>query len=105
MLSAIGLVFRLGEKAALHIDLYQRFLRLEKRFLEVPDWTREELDRLEREMLSIEAHEPSIYSALNRQCHNEVLRSEGNYEYLQPLRWRHRFLKNWWHFDNLPLRA
>ncbi len=105
VLSAIGLVFRLGEKAALHIDLYKRFVRLEKRFLEVSDWTREDLDRLECEMLSIEADEPSIYSALNRQCHNEVLRSEGSYEYLQPLRWHHRFLKNWWDFDNLPLRA
>lgn len=101
VLSAIVLVFRVIDKAILHHDLYRRFIHLERKFLAISG--NDELDTLHGIMLEIEADEPPIYSALNRFCHNEVLKSEGQYNYLQPLHWHHRMLKNLWDFDNLPI--
>ena len=78
VLSAIALVFRVTEKALLHYHLYQRFIGLEREFLDCSEWSSDTLDELENDKLKIEADEPSVYSALNRLCHNEILMIEGN---------------------------
>lgn len=103
--SAIALVFRFSDKASDHSDLYKRFIRLERKFVKTSDWTPETLSAFESEKLEIEADEPSIYSALNRTCHNEVLRSEGLYKELQPLGLRHRAFKHVWNFHQLPVKC
>ncbi len=103
--SSIALVLRFSDKASDHSDLYKRFIRLERKFIKIADWTQDDLNALESEMLEIEADEPSIYSALNRTCHNEVLRSEGLYKELQPLDLRHRAFKHFWNFHQLPVKC
>ena len=103
VISAINLANRTSRKVALHSDLGNRFARLEKRFLEPEPLSTLRLDELERERLDIEMDEPATYQALNRTCHNEVLRSMGRAGELQPLRLRHRTLKNVWRFNYLPI--
>ena len=83
-------MFWITEKALVHYNLYQRFIGLARRFLDFTECSSEALDKLENDKLKIEADEPSVYSALNRLCHNEILKGEGNYKYLQPLQFHHR---------------
>lgn len=86
----------------LHIDLSRRFIRLEWRLLKAPI-DKDTLDSLEDARLEIEMEEPPIYQALNRSCHNELLRSEGRYSLLLPLRPHQRLLKGLFRFEQLPL--
>ena len=106
ILAAVSLVMSTTRQAALHSDLYRRFIRLEKRFLDAPrqppDLTQEMLNDLEKERLEIEMDEPAIYRAVDRLCHNELVRSEGRNEYALPLRFYHYLLRDWKHFHNLP---
>ena len=103
VLSAASLAIRASRKAALHANLYSRFARLEKRFLRPP--SPDELGEIEAERLDIEMDEPTPFQALNRTCHNEILRSEGQFCLLEPLRIHHRLLKNLFRFDYLPVRG
>ena len=101
--SAASLVNRFGFKNYLHDSLYKDFIALERDFLKPHDLSDQHLDQLESTLLEIEQREPPIYSALNRYCHNEVCRVENQREYVQPLRWYHKILKNVLRFPNLPL--
>lgn len=102
LVSAYALVVRIADKAVLHVDLYRRFIRLERRFLKAPIG-KDKLDSLEDARLEIEMEEPPIYQALNRSCHNELLKSEGRYSLLLPLRPHQRLLKGLFRFEQLPL--
>lgn len=102
VISAYALVVRIGDKAVLHVDLYRRFIRLERRFLKAPI-NKDTLDTLEDARLAIEMDEPPIYQALNRTCRNELLKSEGRYNLLLPLRPHQRLLKGLLRFKQLPL--
>lgn len=102
VLAALSLVYGLTAKAALHNDLYRRFVDLER------DFTRsacedKQLRRLADRRLEIEMDEPAIYQALNRHCHNELLRSEGRFELMERLQVQHRLFKDILRFDNLPV--
>ena len=101
--SAYALVVRIGDKAAIHLDLYRRFIRLERSFLGAPI-DEETLDQLEDKRLEIEMDEPPIFQALNRACHNEILQSEGRNHLMKPLSLHHRFLKGFFRFEQLPFR-
>ena len=89
-------------KATLHSDLYRRFIRLQKRIQSARPIKTEFLDEIETEMLDIELEEPPVYHALNRACHNELLRSEGRPELFETLRRHQRWLRNLLRFPNLP---
>lgn len=102
LLSALSLVVGVSDKAAQHFDLYRRFIRLERRFLGAPLDT-PTLDRLEDKRLAIEMDEPSDDQALDVACHNELVRSEGRPELMEPLRLHHRLLKGVFRFAQLPL--
>lgn len=101
MLASISLAYGPTEKASLHYDLYRRFIRLEREFLRA-ELTTKALSDLEDKRLEIEMDEPAIYQALNRHCHNEILKSEGRYDLLEHLGLRHHLLKGFWRFDDLP---
>ena len=98
--ASIKLAFQISTKTTVHTDLYRRFIQLEKRVHSKS----ESIENLHRERLSIEADEPPIYQALNRLCHNEVLRTEGRFELFEPLKFHHRLLCNLVPFTNLPRR-
>ena len=98
VLSAAGLVARVGEKQALHTDLYKRWVRLEQQYLKGVMT----LDQLEIASLKIEIDEPPLYKALNRHCHNEVLLQEDQANKILPLDRRHRLFKSLWRFHELP---
>ena len=101
--SAVLIAFRISECATLHAKLYERFVRLEKEFFELPAGDIAGLARLEAEFLEISIYEPAVYHALNRICHNQVVRSEGcGDKYLQPLWPRHHMFKNNIKFQQLP---
>lgn len=102
VLVAIDLVSGTVEKATLHADLYRRFIHLEKRMLNPGSLNSEALTSIESVQLDIEMDEPSVYHALNRSCHNEILRSEGRPELFETLNWFHRTFRNLLHFPNLP---
>lgn len=102
VLAAIDLVVGTVEKATLHTDLYRRFIRLEKRMLDLGSQSSEFLNLIESEQLDIEMEEPPVYHALNRSCQNELLRSEGRPELFLPLSWFHLTFRNFLHFPNLP---
>lgn len=101
VLASISLVYGPTEKASLHYDLYRRFIRLEREFLRA-ELTTKALSELEDKRLEIEMDEPAIYQALNRLCHNEILKSEGRYDLLEHLGIHHHLLKEFWRFDDLP---
>ena len=101
VLASISLVYGPTAKASLHYDLYRRFIRLEREFVRA-ELDARELDRLEDKRLEIEMDEPATYQALNRLCHNELLKSEGRYDLLESLKIHHLLLKGFWRFDNLP---
>ena len=88
--------------ATLHADLYRRFIRLQQRTQRARPLKTEFLDGIETEMLEIEVEEPPVYHALNRACHNELLRSEGRPELFKTLRRHQRWLRNLLRFPNLP---
>ncbi len=98
VVSAVGLVVRVGEKQALHTDLYKRWVRLEQKYLK-DEMT---VDQLEIESLEIELDEPPLYKALNRHCHNEVLFQEDQADKMRPLDRRHKLFKSLWRFHELP---
>ena len=102
VLSAASLAIRASRKAALHSDLCSRFARLEQSFL--GPLSPAGIDKIEAERLDIEISEPITLQALNRTCHNEVLRSENRFDKLEPLGLHHRLLKNLLRFDYLPVR-
>ena len=104
VISAASFAIRPSRSAALHSDLYTRFARLEKQCIDSAPLSASRLDDIQRERLDIEIDEPATYQALNRTCHNEILRSMGRAEELEPLRARHRILKNLWRFNYLPQR-
>ena len=101
VLASISLAYGPTAKASLHFDLYRRFITLEREFLRA-DLNADVLDELEDRRLEIEMDEPPTYQALNRHCHNELLKSEGRYELLEDLGFRHRLLMGFWRFDALP---
>ncbi|MYB53719.1 MAG: hypothetical protein F4X77_16210 [Acidobacteriia bacterium] len=101
ILASAGLVYGPTGKASLHFDLYRRFINLEKEFLS-RDLSDQELDRLEGLRLEIELDEPATYQALDRLCHNELLKSEGRYELMLDLGLWHRLWMGFWRFDDLP---
>ena len=101
VLASISLVYGPTAKASLHFDLYRRFIRLEREFLRA-ELNDKVLDELEGRRLEIEMDEPATYQALNRHCHNELLKSEGRYELLEDLGVWHRLLMGFWRFDDLP---
>lgn len=101
ILALLDLAVGTADKATLHADLYRRFIGLEKRLLNSEKQSAEALDSIESDQLDIEMDEPSIYHALNRSCHNELLRSEGRPELFETLSWSHRTFKNVFHFPNL----
>lgn len=102
VLAAFDLAVGTADKATLHTDLYRRFIRLERRLLNSREESAEALTSIESEQLDIEMDEPPIYHALNRLCHNELLRSEGRPELFETLSWPYRTLRNVVHFPNLP---
>ena len=104
-LAALSLVYRLSEKASLHNDLYRRFVDLEKKFHQQADWNEEVLDRLNQHRLGIEMDEPATYHALDRLCHNELVKSEGRPEHTVGLSAFHRLFRNFLRFDALPIKA
>ena len=106
LLAAASLALNPTSKASLHANLCQRFIRLEKRF-SAPEArpgniTRSELEAITGERLEIEMDELPIYRAVDRMCHNELVLSEGRRKYLKPLKFRHRALKDFIHFNHLP---
>ena len=102
VLAAFDLVVGTADKATLHTDLYRRFIRLEKRLLNSEAESMEALTSIESEQLDIEMDEPPVYHALNRSCHNEILRSEGRPELFETLSWPYRTLRNVLRFPNIP---
>lgn len=104
-LAALSLVYRLSENASRHNDLYRRFVDLEKRFSQQSDWSEDVLDGLEEQRLEIEMDEPATYQALDRLCHNELVKSEGRPELAVRLGTFHRVLRNFVRFDALPIKA
>lgn len=103
VLASLGLVVGLVGKASLHHDLYRRFIHLEREFLKESTLSWKSLNRLEDQRLEIEMDEPATYQALNRRCHNELVRSEGRYQEVLKLNVSHLLLMNFWRFDNLPI--
>lgn len=105
IISAVLIAFRVSECGALHAKLYERFIRLEKEVFELSDGDTAGLARLESEFLEISIYEPAVFRALNRICHNQVVRSEGcGEQYIQPLLRRHHFFKNFVKFQQLPTK-
>ncbi len=110
VISVADLAMGTAQKATLHSDLGSQFARLEKHFLSVgnpssPNFDADELEAIERERLDIEMDEPATYQAVNRTCHNELLRVEGQLDKIQPLYLYHRMLKNYFRFEYLPSRT
>ena len=78
VLVAITLVFRISDKAWLHLDLKRDFIRLEQKIeLIRTSWTPKGVSELQAERLGIEAREPKVLRVLDTLCHNEFLRSMG----------------------------
>ena len=105
--SAIAVAFKIPDMATTHAKLYERFIRLEKRMIHLGDSVVDDLDRIKSEFLEIGIDEPSIFLAVDRMCHNQVLRAEGfeNTEWIQPMGFWHRLLKDVVRFSELPKRA
>ena len=102
MLAALSLVYGLTAKVALHNDLYRRLVDLKRDFTK-SDCEDKQLRRLADWRLEIEMDEPAIYQALNRHCHNELLRSEGRFELMERLPVQQSLIKDILRFDNLPV--
>lgn len=102
-LTALTIVRRYGYQHYLHDSLYKEFVTLEKKFLDVPEEPSEEaLNGIEKDILSAEFREPPLYSALNRYCHNEVVRVYRYDADEEDLKWFHPYLMNFFKFKNLP---
>ena len=101
LLASLSLVFGLSSKAALHNDLYRRFANLEREFTAVGPEDEKALARLLDRRLEIEMDEPATYKALNRLCHNELVRSEDRSEYALKLQLHQRVFRHFLRFDNL----
>lgn len=105
--SAVSVAFKISEMATTHAKLCERFIRLEKRMGRLGNPVVDDLEQIQAEFLEIEIDEPSVFLAVNRMCHNQVLRAEGfpnDSEYIQPLGFWHRRLKNIVPFSDLPTR-
>ena len=93
--------------ATKHAGLYERFIALEKRMAQAEHPEPDDLSKIRKEVLAIEVDEPSIFLAVNRLCHNQVLRAEGfgnDSDWIEPLGLYHRILKNLIRFNELPSR-
>ena len=75
--SAIDLVVGTGAMARLHNDLAKKFIQLEKDIVLAGEPTEEIVRRFTGRRLEIEAEEPPVLRALDRLCHNELLRAMG----------------------------
>ena len=100
--STASIVQRFGSMAHLHESLYKDFIGLQRALLEMKDPRPSELDALKSQLLAVESREPPSYSALNRYCHNQICRVDGKNDHIQPLRWYHYPLKNFFTFHDLP---
>ena len=100
--STASIVQRFGSMAHLHESLYKDFISLQQKLVEMKNPTQSNLDALESELLDVESREPPIYSALNRFCHNQICRIDREYAHIEPLKWYHYPLKNFFPFHDLP---
>jgi hypothetical protein len=101
--TTIDLVISSPQMARLHSDLYRQFVELERDLvLAGEDISDDECNKFIARRLEIEAKEPSVLTALNLLCHNEVVRAGGyDKQYLRDVPTCKRWLANFWSFDDL----
>lgn len=75
-LNTADLVFGFANKARLHSDLRRRFIRVQSE-VETNDITRDLYRSIKRDILEIEADEPTVLRALDTTCHNHVCKALG----------------------------
>ena len=102
VLSTASIVRRFGSMAHLHEALYKDFIGLQRELVVMENPTKVNLGALESKVLDVESREPPIYPALNRFCHNQICKVDGEDDYVQPLKWYQSTFKNFSPFHNLP---
>lgn len=100
LLTAGDLVIGFGRKADVHRDLKRRFIALEGQ-LEGGD----DLEKIRRRRLSIEAEEPPVHRALDLLCHNEMSAAMGwdpkkNPEHFSHVPWYMQMTANLFRWPN-----
>jgi hypothetical protein len=86
ILALVAAVLGFGRRAREYQDLYRRFSELAIKIATFEHPTAQDIARLRAERLSLEAEEPYIVDALERQCWNEEAEARGyDKENLQPL--------------------
>ena len=78
VLTGITLVYRVAEKAWLHLDLRREFIGLESRLELGKGRERSDLvARVQADRLAIESREPKVLRVLDTLCYNDVMRATG----------------------------
>jgi hypothetical protein len=101
ILGAIDLAYSPGSRARDHIVLHQQFSTLLARISRAANPSDQELRDWLADRLRIEADEPPIFWALEKDCHNEICFSRGqtSAQYLNTLSWRERMFMQFFRFD------
>ncbi len=79
-------------KAGHHGELAWRFIQLEKAVPIDISLSKEEIEKVKKERLEIEASEPSIMRLLDVMCHYEILKSYGHEKSLPKVPFLRRFM-------------
>lgn len=101
--STLDLVVGSPQMARLHSDLYRLFVELEREMvLAGENLSDDQLSLFAAKRLEIEAKEPSVMTALNLLCHNELARAEGyGKEYMADVPQWKAWLSQFFSFDSL----
>jgi hypothetical protein len=101
LLGAFDLAYSPGSRARDHIILHQRFSSLLAETMRISVPSDQEIRNWTAERLRIEADEPPIFWALEKDCHNEVCfaRGKSSPEYLNRLTLAERIFMQLYRFD------
>jgi hypothetical protein len=90
------MVFRLSEKTLTHIELYRRFMEIQRKIAKAGDNWMDHLPEWKAETAAIRSDEPPTMWAVYAECWNQTvdrhrLERKGDY---RPVRWWQHFLRN-----------
>lgn len=88
VISVLKQVFRIEQYVKQHVELYKRFMDLERMIVAVEEPTDSDIKVWQKERLEIEKDEPGTKEVLNCLMHNKVVRSDGYpSDYLLEIKW------------------
>ncbi len=91
ILTTLSLVFGFSAKARQHIDLARKFLEIEAELVSKVEPDLQFLHQLDGRIRLIEGQEPAPLGALVTLCQNELVRQDGQEDYVVALPLCHRF--------------